>query len=167
MTTALRLLVAMLAAALCGGCAYRLGPASTMNVRSIAVPNFHNTTYQPRISVQVTDAVISRLQTDGAIRVVSEEAADATLTGEITNWRREPMLYRSDNTLVAKEYMLYVHAHVILTDNRTGKRLIEGEFVGRTKYFFGNDMTQSERQAFPLAADDLARRITDRIVDAW
>jgi outer membrane lipopolysaccharide assembly protein LptE/RlpB len=167
MITALRFLVVLLAATLCGGCAYRLGPASTMNVRSIAVPNFHNKTLEPRISVQITDAVISRFQTDGAIRVVAEEAADATLTGEITDWRREPLLFRQDNSLVAKEYMLYITAHVILTDNRTGKRLVDSDFTGRTKYFFANDMNQSERQALPLAADDLARRITDRIVDAW
>lgn len=167
MTTLLRLLVAALAAACCAGCAYRLGPASTMNVRSIAIPNFHNKTYEPRISVQVTNAVIKRIQTDGAIRVVSEEGADATLTGDIVSWRREPLLFRQDNTLMAKQYELNVQAHVILTDNRTGKRLLEGDFVGKTQYFFGNDMTQAERQAFPLAAEDLARRITDRIVDAW
>jgi hypothetical protein len=167
MTTLLRLLVAMLAAAFCAGFASRLGPASTMNVRSIAVPNFHNKTFEPRISVQVTDAVIKRIQTDGSIRVVSEEAADATLTGDILFWRRAPLLFRSDNTLVAKQYELQIQAHVILTDNRTGKRLMEGDYIGKTQYFFGNDMTQSERQAFPLAADDLARRITDRIVDAW
>ncbi|MBI5685506.1 MAG: hypothetical protein HZC54_10520 [Verrucomicrobia bacterium] len=161
------LLVAALAAAFCAGCAYRVGPTSTMNVRSIAVPNFHNKTYEPRISTQVTTAVIKRIQTDGSIRVVSEEGADATLTGDIVSWRREPLLFRSDNTLVAKQYGLYIQAHVILTDNRTGKRLLEGDFIGKTQYFFGNDMTQAERQAFPLAADDLARRITDRIVDAW
>lgn len=167
MTTVLRLLVAALAAAFCAGCAYRLGPTSTMNVRSIAVPNFHNKTFEPRISVQVTTAVIKRIQTDGSIRVVSEGAADATLTGDIVSWSREPLLFRPDNTLVAKQYDLRIQAHVVLTDNRTGKRLLEGDYVGKTQYFFGNDMTQAERQAFPLAADDLARRITDRIVDAW
>jgi hypothetical protein len=167
MTTLRPLLVAALAAACCAGCAYRVGPTSTMNVRSIAVPNFHNRTYEPRISAQVTTAVIKRIQTDGAIRVVSEEGADATLTGDIITWRREPLLFRSDNTLMAKQYELQIAAHVVLTDNRTGKRLLEGDFIGKTQYFFGNDMTQAERQAFPLAADDLARRITDRIVDAW
>ena len=167
MTTALRIFVGVFAISLCGGCAYRLGSAGTLNVRSIAVPNFHNKTFEPRISVQVTDAVIRRFQTDGALRVVSEEAADATLTGEIIHWRREPLLYRADNVLVAKQYRLILQAHVILTDNRTGKRLIEGDFSGRTDYFFGGDMNQAERQAFPMAADDLARRITDRIVDAW
>ncbi|MFZ2640532.1 MAG: LptE family protein [Verrucomicrobiia bacterium] len=167
MTTALRLIVVALTAVSCAGCAYRVGPTSTMNVHSIAVPNFHNKTFEPRISVQVTDAVIKRIQTDGSIRVVSEEAADATLTGEITTWSREPLLFRADNTLVAKQYQLMIQARVVLTDNRTGKRLLEGEYIGKTQYFFGDDMTQAERQAFPLAADDLARRITDRIVDAW
>ncbi|MFA6560916.1 MAG: LptE family protein [Verrucomicrobiia bacterium] len=167
MTTLLRLFVVALAAAFCAGCAYRVGPTSTMNVRSIAVPNFHNRTFEPRISVQVTTAVIKRIQTDGSIRVVSEDGADATLTGDIVSWQREPLLFRSDNTLVAKQYQLNIQAHVVLTDNRTGKRLLEGDYIGKTQYFFGNDMTQAERQAFPLAAEDLARRITDRIVDAW
>ena len=167
MTTAQRLLVAALASTLCAGCAYHLGPASTMNVHSIAVPNFRNKTFEPRVSVQITDAVIRRIQNDGAIRVVSEDTADATLTGEITTWTREPLLYRSDNVLVAKEYMLLIYAHVLLTDNRTGKHLIDTTCVGRTQYFWSNDMTQAEQQAFPLAADDLARRICDRIVDAW
>ncbi len=167
MTTVLRLLVAALACAFCAGCAYHLGPVSTMNVHSIAVLNLHNKTYEPRVSVAITDAIIRRIQNDGSIRVVSEDAADATLTGEITSWTREPLLLRSDNVLVAKEYMLLIYAHVVLTDNRTGKRLLDTSCVGRSQYFWSSDMTQAEQQAFPLAADDLARRICDLIVDAW
>lgn len=167
MTTVLRMLVAALTSAMCAGCAYHVGPVSTMNVHSIAVLNFRNKTYEPRISVAVTDAVIRRIQNDGAIRVVNEDVADATMTGEITTWTREPLLQRSDNVLVAKEYMLLIYAHVLLTDNRTGKHLLDTTCVGRTQYFWSSDMTQAEQQAFPLAADDLARRICDQIVDAW
>jgi len=162
-----RLMIALVGCAVFAGCAYRVGPTSTLNVRSIAVPNFKNVTYEPRISVQITDAVIKRLQTEGSIKVVGEEAADATLTGTITEWRRSPLRYDRHNVLVTSEYQLVIYATAILTDNRTGKRLVEGNFTGTTAYLFFDDLAQAERQAFSLAADDLARRITDRILDAW
>lgn len=162
-----RLFLALVGCALFAGCAYRVGPTSTLNVRSIAVPNFKNATYEPRISVQITDAIIKRLQTDGSMKVVGEEAADATLTGTITNWRRYGLRYSRNNVLIPSEYRLTVTALATLTDNRTGKQLVNGAFTGTTTYFFGDDLAQAERQALSLAADDLARRITDRIVDAW
>ncbi|MBI5396668.1 MAG: LptE family protein [Verrucomicrobia bacterium] len=162
-----RLIMALVGCALCAGCAYRVGPTSTLNIRSIAVPNFKNETYEPRISVQVTNAVIKRFQTDGSMKVVSEEAADATLKGTIVRWQRSALRYSRQNVLVPSEYQLSIHASAVLTDNRTGKRLVEGGFVGTTFYFFGDDLAQAERQALSLAADDLARRLTDRIVDAW
>lgn len=162
-----RLLIALVGCAVLGGCAYRVGPTSTLNIRNIAVPNFKNTTHEPRISVQITDAVIKRIQTDGAMKVVGEEAAEATLTGTIVSWRRYGLRYSRENVLAPSEYRLVITAHATLTDNRTGKRLLDSDFMGTTTYFFGDDLAQAERQALSLAADDLARRITDRIVDAW
>ena len=165
--TARCLAVALIAALLCGGCAYRLGPTSTLDIKTVAVPNFKNTTLQPRISVQITNAVIKRFQTDGSIRVVSEDTADATLTGEIVGWDRAPLRYNIYNAYVPSEYLLTVTAHVVLTNNRTGKRIFDTNIAGTTFYFFGDDLAQAERQALPLAADDLAKRIADRILDAW
>ena len=164
---ALRLLAVFFGCWLCAGCAYRLGPTSTMNIRNIAVPNFTNKTYTPRFNVVVTDAIIKRFQTDGSIKVVSEEGADATLTGELTDWRRVPLRFNRQDVLAPNEYRVTVIAHVVLTDNRNGKRLIDGSFVGTTFYFFRDDLEQAERQAMPLLADDLAKRITDAIIDAW
>lgn len=164
---ALRLFIAVLCCGCFASCAYRLGPTSTLNIRTIAVPNFVNHTYEPRMTVQATDAIIKRLQTDGSFRVVKEENADATLTGEVVTWRRHALRVSRDNPTSPTEYRLVVVATARLTDNRTGKKLMEGGFTGMTSYFFGDDMAQAERQAMPLALDDLARRIADRIIDAW
>ncbi|MCX7825856.1 MAG: LPS assembly lipoprotein LptE [Verrucomicrobiae bacterium] len=161
------LAVALLAVLCCGGCAYRLGPTSTLDIKTVAVPNFKNQTTEARISVPITNAVIKRLQSDGSIRVVSEDTADATLTGEIVSWQRTPVRYNIHNAYVPSQYQLVVTAHVVLTNNRTGKRIFDTHIAGTTSYFFGDDLAQAERQAMPLAADDLAKRITDRIVDAW
>ncbi|MBM3889374.1 MAG: hypothetical protein FJ388_09635 [Verrucomicrobia bacterium] len=161
------LAVALIAAVCCGGCAYRLGPTSTLDIKTVAVPNFKNQTAQARISVQITNAIIKRLQTDGSIRVVSEDTADATLTGEIIGWQRSALRYNIANSYLPSEYQLMVTAHVVLTNNRTGKRILDTNLYGTTFYFFGDDLAQAERQALPLAADDLAKRIADRIVDAW
>ncbi len=162
-----RLILALVGCVIFSGCAYRVGPTSTLGIRSIAVLNFHNKTHEPRLNVQITNAIIKRLQTDGSIKVVSEEAADATLSGTVTRWQRTALRYSRVNVLLPGEYQLIIYAHATLTDNRTGKRLVENDFIGTTFYFFSDDLAQAERQALPLAADDLARRITDRIVDAW
>ena len=42
-----------------------------------------------------------------------------------------------------------------------------GEVVGTTSFFVGTDVTTDERQALPLATEELATRLVTQLSEGW
>ena len=152
------------------GCAgYTLGPATPgylKNIHTIAIPTFGNTTLIPRIEVLVTNTVIKQFQQDGTFRIVNEDAADATLKAEITNVGRAPARSVRGNVLATTEFNLVLSVKYTLT-GRDGKVLSPGAVSGSTSFFVGTDINTDERQALPLAAEELARHLVSQLSEGW
>src|SRR6266581_6649614 len=141
------------------GClGYHVGPVKPYylrDVHTIAVPTFKNRTLVPRIEVLVTDTVIKQLQQDGTFQVANGDKADATLTGEVALIRRLPARSVRGNVLATTEFNLALSVKYSLT-GRDGKDLAASQAVGATSFFVSSDVTSDERQALPLATEDLA-----------
>src|SRR5688500_9659695 len=151
------------------GCAgYQIGPVKPKlmeGVQTIAVPTFKNDTLEPRVEVLLASAVIKQIQQDGTYRVVRENEADAVLEGQLIEIRRRPARSVRGNVLQTREYTLELRVHYSIVHRVTGRE-IEGRTVTGTTSFFVSgsntiaaDVTQDERQAFPIAAEDLAIRL--------
>jgi hypothetical protein len=156
---------------LLGGCAgYQLGPATPgylRQVHSIAVPTFTNTTLVPRIEVLVTSTVIKQFQQDGTFKIVNADVADATLKGEIVGVNRNPARSVRGNVLSTTEFNLNVTVKYTLT-GRDGTVLgSPGAVSGSTSFFVGSDVSTDERQALPLAAEELARHLVSQLSEGW
>jgi hypothetical protein len=156
---------------LLGGCAgYHLGPATPgylRQVHSIAVPTFSNITLVPRIEVLVTSTVIKQFQQDGTFKIVNADVADATLKGEIVGVNRSPARSVRGNVLSTTEFNLNVTVKYTLT-GRDGKVLgSPGAVAGSTSFFVGSDVSTDERQALPLAAEELARHLVSQLSEGW
>ena len=154
-----------------GGCAgYHLGPVQPYYLRSVhklAVPTFENKTLSPRISVLITDTVIKQLQQDGTYQVVGDDEADATLHGEITHITRAPLRSVLGNVLATLEFNLSLRVRYSVTD-KSGKVLAApSDVFGTTSFFVGEDITSDERQALPLAAEELATRMVSQLSEGW
>ena len=162
--------VLLLLAFLLDGCAgYQLGPATPgylKHIHAIAVPTFGNTTLVPRIEVLVTNTVIKQFQQDGTFRIVSEDAADATLKAEITGVSRAPARSVRGNVLSTTEFSLALTVKYTLV-GRDGKVLSPGAVSGSTSFFVGSDVSTDERQALPLAAEELARHLVSQLSEGW
>jgi hypothetical protein len=153
------------------GCAgYQLGPAKPgylRDVHSIAVPTFGNTTLTPRIEVLVTNTVIKQFQQDGTFRIVNEDAADATLKAEIVGINRAPARSVRGNVLSTTEFQLTMVVKYTLM-GRDGKTLgSPGAVSGSTSFFVGLDVNTDQRQAMPLAAEELARHLVSQLSEGW
>jgi outer membrane lipopolysaccharide assembly protein LptE/RlpB len=151
----------------CGG--YQLGPATPAylkHIKSIAVPTFGNTTLMPRIEVLVTNTVIKQFQQDGTFRIASADSADATLKAEIAGVSRAPARSVRGNVLSTTEFALVVTVKYTLI-GRDGKVLAPGAVSGSTSFFVGNDVNTDERQALPLAAEELARHLVSQLSEGW
>ena len=155
-----------------GGCAgYHIGsvqPYYLRSVHSIAVPTFENKTLLPRIAVLMTDTVIKQFQQDGTYRIESDEKADAILKGEITRVTRAPARSLRGNVLATTEFNLAIRLRYTLLDRSSGKPLAPSkEVAGTTSFFVGPDIISDERQALPLAAQELAVRLVSQISEGW
>ena len=165
---------ALFATLLClalGGClGYHVGPVKPYylrDVHNIAVPTFQNRTLVPRIEVLVTDTVIKQVQQDGTFQITNGDKADATLTGEISRITRAPARSVRGNVLATTEFSLLLVVKYSLT-GRDGKQLVPpADAIGTTTFFVSSDVTTDERQALPLATDELARQLVTQISEGW
>jgi len=167
-------LKALLATILCfaiSGClGYHVGPVKPYYLRdihSIAVPTFKNRTLVPRVEVLVTDTLIKQFQQDGTFQITSDDKADATLSGEISRVDRLPARSVRGNVLATTEFNLALTVRYTVSA-RDGEPLVgPGEVTGTTSFFVSSDVTTDERQALPLATEDLATRLVAQLSEGW
>ncbi|HEY8835550.1 MAG TPA: LptE family protein [Chthoniobacterales bacterium] len=153
------------------GCAgYHLGPATPgylKNVHSIAIPTFSNSTLTPRIEVLVTNTVIKQFQQDGTFRIANADAADATLKAEIVGVNRSPARSVRGNVLATTEFNFTLTVKYTLLGRDQKTLGSPGGVSGSTSFFVGTDVATDERQALPLAAEELARHMVSQLSEGW
>jgi hypothetical protein len=162
------------------GCGYRVGSILPMNIKTIAVPTFKNSTPEPGVEIGVTNQIINQFQIDGTLRLVEGDDADVRLDGELIEYRREPLRFTGTDFKEVSEYRLRLITRLSLIDLKTGqpiwsKRIVEGE----TTYFVGGDsfrdtertalgaLTEQERSQIPTLEEDLAHDVVEAVVEGW
>jgi hypothetical protein len=152
------------------GClGYHIGPVKPYymrDVRTIAVPTFKNKTLLPRVEVLVTDTVIKQLQQDGTYKIAGDNDADAVLKGEITRVDRVPARSVRGNVLATQEFNLRMELRYTVAAH-DGTALTGGRAAGTTSFFVSADPTTDERQALPLATEDLASQLVTQLSEGW
>ena len=156
---------------LLAGCAgYQLGeatPSYMKDVHSVAVPGFRNNTLLPQIEGVGTDTVARQFQQAGTYTRASRDAADVILNCTLERITRTPQRSVTGNVLLTTEFDLSLTASYQLVDRRSGKVLDSGQVNGTTNFFVGNDVAQDERQALPLAAEQLAVRLVSSVAEGF
>ena len=162
---------------LLAGCAgYHAGPIKPTpmaNVKTIAVPTFKNDTLEPRVEVLLADTVIKQIQRDGTYKVAREDVADAILECTLNEIERKPARSVRGNALLSREYDLILRVRYRVLERSTGKELESRTVNGRTSFFVSGsnalaaDVNQDERQALPIATEDLATRLVSQISEGW
>ena len=176
----MRFVLSLLAALLCTSCGYHVGPVKPtklQDIRRICVKNFKNETLEPRMEAMLASAVIKQLQLDGTYEVTSESHADAILQGTLMRKERMPARAVRGNVLQSSEYVLTLTCNYVLVTARTGKILDQHQVLGTTNFFVtagssGSDLLtadsgRDERQAIPLAVEDLATRVSSLLSEGW
>jgi hypothetical protein len=159
------------------GCAgYHIGPVKPKmyaDIESIAVPSFKNDTLETRVEVLLADCVIKQIQQDGTYKIASEKDADAILECTLEQVARFPARFVIGNVLQTREYTLQLRVNYQLLNRRTGKVLNRRTASGSTSFFVNGsgrnaaDVNQDERQALPLAAEDMAIRLVSELSEGW
>jgi Lipopolysaccharide-assembly len=153
---------------LLSGCAgYQLGPTNGMasGSKSIQITPFASKPYEPRLSDAVTTQLRKTIQKDGTYRLNTSDDPDIVVTGTIETYDRRQLSFQPTDILTPRDYRILLVAHVVARERSTGKTILDRDVSGKTTVRIGNDLTSAERQALPLAAEDLARSITSLLAD--
>ncbi|MDQ6861696.1 MAG: LPS assembly lipoprotein LptE [Verrucomicrobiota bacterium] len=164
------LAVLAIASGLTGCLGYRLGevkPSTLKGIHKIAVTTFRNETYTPRVESLVTNTVIKQIQQDGTYEVTSIDKADAVLDGTVKYVSRNPARSVRGNVLATTEFNLALGVGWTMRAKDGHPIAGPGLIAGGTSFFVGSDVTTDERQAIPLAAEDLAVRLVSQLTEGW
>ena len=168
---ALVLLVLLVPWALSGCAGYRVGNISgrdLQGVRSVYVPVVKNTSLEPDIQVTTTNAIIRRFNDDGTLQVNQTTNADSELDVTITNVQHTPVRSSTSDILVTAQYQVTIQATATFVNRRLGRKIFENVSVsGSTTFFTQSNIQEGERQALPLAAQDLANNTVKLITEGW
>jgi hypothetical protein len=165
-----RLLFLILALLLAGCAGYELGPTLGRQAggQSVQVNPFANQTLEPRLSDAATLALRKRLQQDGTFRLNTGTDGDIIVNGTITDYVRSEVSFVPRDTLTPQDYRVTLVARITARERASGKVLLDRSVSGQSTLRVGSDLTSAERQAIPLAAEDLARNATSLLVEgSW
>ncbi len=174
--------VLLLAAILClSGCArYQLGSPVDLPFKTVYLRPASDSSYAPQAQALLSSALRQTFIRDGRVTVLANAAdADAVLEIDIDTYERRAGARQTDDTTLATDFDLIMGAVVDLYDNNAGRSLIsDREVRARTTAFVRNPYAapgalqtsaynQSEFEAMPRLARDLARRIADEVLSPW
>ncbi len=166
------LAAAMGVALVMSGCSgYRvgnIGGRELQGLNSIYIPMATNESYTPDIIAYVTNQTIRAFDNDGTLKTAQSNKADAELLITVTDVDRTPARTTRDDALTTAEYRLNINAKITVINRVLGKKILNDQFVrGTTTFFVQQDLNEAQRQAIPLAAEDLARNICLLVVEGW
>ena len=165
----LGLLLTALGGWVVAGCAgYRLGPTGGQRAgeSTMRVPFARNQTLEPRLAEPVTLALRRQIQQDGTYRLnTGGDAPGLILECTLVEYQRFPLAFRRQDIITVQEYELRLIARIVVTEASSGAKRLDRQVIGRTGLVVSSDQTSAERQAVPLLAEDLARKVVPMITE--
>jgi outer membrane lipopolysaccharide assembly protein LptE/RlpB len=114
--------LALLAVGL-AGCGYSFRGNLPDHIKTVAVPVFTNKTAEPGVENFLTSAVVEAYASNGRLRVVKPEEADAILNGEVVGYSVQSIAF--DNQANVRQYRLIVTMNLRLRDVRKNETLFD------------------------------------------
>ncbi len=161
------------------GCGYATKPNLPDHIKSVYVAPVKNAinltgeinereafkVYRPGLEVELQNAIINRYILDGYLKIGKPEVADAVLSVELKEYRRDPLRYSDGDDV--QEYRLNIIIHAQLKDRSTDKPLWESDVVGDATYYLQGPRAESEDQAIVRVVEDVARRVVEYTLELW
>jgi len=158
----------LLAVAL-AGCGYSFRGNLPDHIKTVAVPVFTNKTSEPAVESLLTSAVVDAFASNGRLRVVRPEDADAILDGEVVGYSVQSIAF--DNQANVRQYRLQVTMNLKLRDVRRSAVLFEQQGLKEKADFqvLGavSQTIGAEEGAVRTAAIEIARSIVSLTVDRF
>ena len=161
--------LSLLAVVLAGGCGYSFRGNLPDHIQTVAVPVFTNKTAEPAVETFLTSAVVEAFASNGRLRVVKPDEADAVLDGEVIGYSVQSIAF--DNLANVRQYRLIVTMNLRLRDVKRSAILFEEQSLKEKADFqvLGavSQTIGAEEGAVRAAAIEIARSIVSLTVDRF
>ena len=164
-----RALALGLVAVAVAGCGYSFRGTLPEHIQTVAVPVFVNKTGEPKLGSVLTNGVVEAFSTNGRLRVVKREDADAVLEGEVIGYSVQSISY--DSQANVRQYRLTVTLNLKLLDMKKSAVLFEEHSLSEKADFqVMNAVSQTisvEETAVRTAATEIGRAIVSLTVNRF
>ena len=154
---------------LLGGCGYSFRGNLPNHIQTVGVPIFANKTSEPGVENFLTSAVVEAFSTNGRLRVVRPERADAILDGEVVGYEVQSIAF--DPNANVRQYRLLVTLNLKMRDVRQDKVLIEQRGLQERADFrvLGavSETISREESALRAAAVEIGRSVVSLTLDRF
>lgn len=155
------------------GCGYHLLGSKRLpdDVKTIAVPVFHNNTFEPTLENTVTAAVKQEFLTNSRLTVVNNpDEADLVLKGTIVSYGLTPLSFDSSRTVVL-EYRVHIRASVSVESPRSQKIFWKDPVMEAAAEYLVNPDTAAnqvaENHAIAEASQQFAENVVHRVLEGF
>jgi hypothetical protein len=114
----------------------------------------------------VTNAILQEIDRDGTFRHARKDEADAILEVTVKKIVRSPIQQSVEQYLTTLQYQLTITLEYRVYSMKEKKEVIpKATISGYTTFFVQGDQTESQRQALPLAAQNVAQNLVSALAN--
>ena len=161
----------LVVALLLSSCGYHLaGYGSTLppHIRAISIPVFKNSSSEPNIQRDATDAIRRAFISDGRLKVTDTSKADLLMRGTLTNYQLRGVSFSSEDS--AEEYIVRLGIQVEAYDRIKKRIIFSQKFTTQWDYRSTSSVVDSESEKYTAlkeAYDDLADRLVSITIEQF
>ena len=148
-------------------CGYHIGSIAPAGIKTVYIPMLENITHRQEITPDITDGIIKRFNTDGTVRVMDKDKADAILYGKISTYTTEAL--RFDDQDIGEEFRVIITVDLRLVKTDTGETIYSTKNIdGRATTEIILNQVEAERSILPDIIEDLSKNVVDSVLEsAW
>jgi outer membrane lipopolysaccharide assembly protein LptE/RlpB len=156
---------------LLSSCGYHLsGYGSNLppSISTISIPVFKNSSSEPNIQRDATEAVRRAFTSDGRLKVTDAKKADLLMRGTLTDYQLRAVAFTSEDS--AEEYIVRIGVQIAAYDQIEKKIIFEQKFTTQWNYRSTSNVVDSQLEKYTAlreAYDDLADRLVSIIIEQF
>ena len=158
-------------ALLLNSCGYHLvGTGSSLpgHLKTLFIPNFTNSSTEPRIHRELTSAVIDSFITDRRLKIVKTGKADLVMKGNLFYYKLRAVSFGSDDFV--SDYIVELGVDVEVIDQIKDEPYMKDKFTTEWNYSASSDIVNTESArlaALSQAYNELGNRLVSLLIDQF
>ena len=165
------LFVLVLTALLIPGCGYHLGSISHPQIKTVAIADVKNETYEVLAATLLRNVLAERFQFDNSLKLTSMDKADCIVYARVMNVSNSSVVWRynrKDEDYRAHEYRISVNVEYIVRIPGRAEPLVPKSSVsGSSLYLFSHDPAIGRVSALKQALLRISDQIVSSTTEAW